>query len=780
VSKKKGKHAPQPLTPDALKGRIERARHEGRFQQALELCKQLYKEQPTPAHQDLLRQVYLGRARQLRGVGAMRDAAIVLEHALHVGAGDPAWLAQVAEELAACGQTGKAMEVLNKLPPSPAHAKVLAQAADAAVPRGPAGRNQLPEALRASFDAIVHAFTQVEAGQDEAARQTLQGIGLQSPFLEWKLLLRGLQAYYQKDDARAIENWQRLSAERTPARLAAPLRFLIDPAYRTAQPPAAQTGLQRHADRLQGHGLVSTLRIIQAALANAEQLAQAFRLAESLMPALRQQAPQLVPRLAACFYWTVISSGEPEDAARYQRVFGIPADDPKLARLRAMLHEHLMEMDKAHRYWQEFEQSVAANAAAWPSDQANRVRALVWCRMGHNAAAVPDTDSIPDLPPFLRDHPSRPRPLTPSAEKCFQRSLELAPDQLEPYEELFHFFQDQEKDDKAEKAARQLLKHFPNHVPTLVALSDLRSGKQDYAEALSLLQRALKLNPLDRRLRSKISSAHLFHARQFAEVGEFDAARAEYQASLTFREGKDEASVWCKWAACEFKAGDTPRAEELMQKAHAEAGSGLAVAFSMVIEAIRLKLTPALKRRFDKEFNDGLAAPPTGPAVAAVLDTAAAHRIAGVSYRGQKTHEKKVLTYLDKATKVPFSEDELDRICHSLLGLKALKPLHTFAEIGQNRFPQDPLFWFLDAESFIAQGPYRCPIYRVAPLLERAQQLAEQLPPDERRKTLLDTIQQRRQLIGIGGGLFGGGPEGMFGEVFDELFGYADEDDDDY
>ena len=50
----------------------------------------------------------------------------------------------------------------------------------------------------------------------------------------------------------------------------------------------------------------------------------------------------------------------------------------------------------------------------------------------------------------------------------------------------------------------------------------------------------------------------------------------------------------------------------------------------------------------------------------------------------------------------------------------------------------------------------------------------------DRRKALLDTIQQRRQMIGIGGGLFGDGPGGMFGEILDQMFGYEDDADDDY
>ena len=67
----------------------------------------------------------------------------------------------------------------------------------------------------------------------------------------------------------------------------------------------------------------------------------------------------------------------------------------------------------------------------------------------------------------------------------------------------------------------------------------------------------------------------------------------------------------CKWAACEFKAGEPEKAEGLLQRAHAEEDNRLAVAFSMLIETIRFKLPKKLKDRFDKEVKECLAQPPT-------------------------------------------------------------------------------------------------------------------------------------------------------------------------
>src|SRR5262249_2619735 len=181
-------------------------------------------------------------------------------------------------------------------------------------------------------------------------------------------------------------------------------------------------------------------------------------------------------------------------------------------RLRALAAEQDHALQEAHRCWQDFERSVAARAAAWPDGQADRVRALVWYHMGKNAASVPDLSLVRKLPAYLRDHPDRPRPLDPSAEKCFQRSLELAPDQLETHRALFEHSRDRDQTPKAVKAARELLKRFPHHGPTLEALADLLMKKEDYAGAVDLYRQALRANPLERRLRDRLANAHLYHA----------------------------------------------------------------------------------------------------------------------------------------------------------------------------------------------------------------------------------------------------------------------------
>jgi predicted Zn-dependent protease len=392
--------------------------------------------------------------------------------------------------------------------------------------------------------------------------------------------------------------------------------------------------------------------------------------------------------------------------------------------------------------------------------------------MGANAAAVPDLDDLP-LPPFLRDHPSRPRVLKPSAEQCFAESLKLAPDVLETHEKLLDLYLNPRKPKKAEPAARRLLERFPDHVPTIETLADLRMEAQDYPEGIALLERAVRLNPLDRNLRRRLSTAHLFHARAHAEAKHFDEARAEFRAALALSERGDNSSVYCKWAACEFKAGDDARAEELLGPALADAGSRLAVAYSMLIEVIRLKLTK-LKKRFNDEFNAQLAQPAEGASAAAVADNAASHKAAGVTYHGQKTHEKKVLGYLQKALSAALTEDQVDRVCSALVTLENHKLLREYAAHGRRHFPNNPYFPFYEAEAYILMGPYRCPAYQVRQLLGEARRLAQEMPPDSRRDALLDLIRRREEMV-ASVGPFGGFNLDMFNS-FGGMFGGPDDD----
>ncbi len=740
---KKHKHKPprpEINSPAVLRARIERARGEGRFQQALDLAKQLHKHEPTPAHRELLKDVYLGRARQLCAQGKTHDALTVLEAALRIDETTPAWLEQVATEMARAGGAVRALALLEHLPDSPAAARIRAFAADAAVQDPSTGRAALAAAHQTELDAVLQASRQIEAGDDEGARVTLQAIGLRSPFLEWKLLLRGLQAYYQKDDTRAVENWQRLDPERLPARLAAPFRCGMDPTFRAAQPAPTQAALQRQVDAIQGWTLPGQLRALRAALAHRTSLAQAFRQAEALLPNLRREAPDLVPRLAACLYWAVLDSG-PDDVLRYRRVFGNSPEDPDFHRLQALAYEKAEDWQEAHRFWQLYEKDIAAHPEVWPNGQADRARALVLLRMGHNAVQVAEERNAPPRGFFPFGEPPRPRNLKPSAEQCLQRCIALAPDLLEPYRELLAFHLAEGHHAKAEKAARQLLERFPEHAPTLETLAELRRRHRDHAEALELMQRALHANPLDRETRRKVAHAHLEEARALIEAKRYDEARQQAQAAETLF-GTAPFGVQVVRAACELKAGESARAEELLQEVRSQGADPLSVAYAMLVESVRGKLPAGLKKRFDEEFKAGLAQPPSPVAAVSLLKLVRDLEEADISYFGQKTHTKKAIEYA-VAADADATESQREELVSLLVDLGSYRNAIRLSRRAAARFPHNPFFPYFEAVNEMNQRDEEVEVWRVRPLLEQAERLARAAPVGPRTQRLLNDIQER-------------------------------------
>lgn len=769
ASKSKWKHQERRvLSSSEIEARVQQALREGRTQQALELARNLFKQDRSPAHLELVQKATLERARQLRSQGYARDAGTLLANAAELGGQD--FLREVTLEMARCGEVRQAMSLVDRVDDPEIRKRTMVQAADHAIRQGTSGRGLLPEPLREQHDLVLQAFRHMEAGQDEAARTTLQGIGLQSPFLEWKLLIRGFMAYYHKDNGRALENWQRLDPDRLPARLAAPFRAFIDSGFQQAQSPAVQKTLQAAADRVQGSALLPSLRSLQAALADEEQMPGAFRMAENLLPALKQMHPHLAPRLAACFYWAIIDHGLPEDKQRYRRVFGAPADDPDLLRLECLALERCHNLPDAHVAWQAFDRWLQT-ASAWGSEERRqRVRALLWCHLGENADAFSQPPDF--LPSYLRRRQKRSE-LKPSAEQCYRQSLKLAPDLLEAHEALFKHYRRDKKIAKAIKAGEDLLQRFPQHVATLEALGDLCTASKDFSGSLQYLQRALHINPLERRLRDKVSFVHQSHARDLAMKKQFAEARTAYQAALGIAEPADEYVVRAKWAACELKAGEPARAEELIQQARERGNHPLSVTYFLVIESSRLKLPKAIKDRFSRELAQVLDQPASVLAAVELVEIAAVHRKADVEYHGQKTHEKKVLAYLTKALPLAWTEDQLERTCSALLELPASKVFRQVLQRGKKAFPNNPVFLIHEAEAVLSGGAQSH--WRARPLLAKAQELVRALPPGERQTRLLEEVHKLQDLVRDRQMPMGLPPM----EFFEELLDFDVDDDED-
>jgi hypothetical protein len=132
--------------------------------------------------------------------------------------------------------------------------------------------------------------------------------------------------------------------------------------------------------------------------------------------------------------------------------------------------------------------------------------------------------------------------------------------------------------------------------------------------------------------------------------------------------------------------------------------------------------------------------------VALVRFTDALER-AGAEYRGQKTHTKKVLDYVVKAGRGEVTQEQLMRLCDTLLGMEELRGVRTLSQVGQARFPDNPFFPYWEAASWHLGQQDFPPLWRIRPLLERAERLAQARLGDQDCQRLLDDIRDKMRLL---------------------------------
>ena len=731
----------------ALARRAEAALRDGRPLHALEFARQHAEARPGPDSQALLRRCYIAAAESLVAQNTFRDAHALLTEAERLPIADPGWWERLAELRADLGDHGRAMQLLDRVPGTTARPRVLGHLADRAMREGPAGRSLLPDEFRSGFEAVRQAFAHHEAGRDEAAREALNAVGLTSPFLEWKLLLRGLIAWSANDTPRALENWSRLSPGRLPARFAAPFRLTADKGYAATLPPDRLAEVARQADQL-GGGVTETLRRLRKQLANEDTMPAALETARVLVPELKRVAPDLVPRLANVVYWALIAGGQPEDLPRYNRVFGPPADDPQFYRLQALVMEQLRRLDMAHGMWARYEEWIARAPARWPGPQQARARALVLERMGRLARDWLADDGPEDFDDFfgffVRNEKKGPRkPLRPSAEECFRRAGELAPDWSVPALELLREYAG--KPDRALAAVEDLLTRFPDNLPILESAAELYDKLGDTARAHACLKRALGANPLDRDLRRQAAGLALSAARRHAEAGDFAAARAGLREAADLGGPSLAPAVHALGAAVEFRAGDADAAARHQESLSNQPDARLAAAYRLLVEGSRLKVKKKDLAPHQTAFTEGLSGPATAGELAALLDSLDQYRREPVPYRGLKTHEKKVLDRVAATAAGELVEDDLVRLGLALHRLRLWKPLRELAERGMARFKDNAHFVFFAAEAAVARQRTDYIGGRAGSLYVRVKRLIDQAK-DDRYRRLQELLDERLKL----------------------------------
>lgn len=709
---------------------IEKALKSGDHAGALALARERHALTPIPDTLATYKKTLVAVADHYAEHTRYVDFNRVMDEAARLTPDDAAWAAERACLLVRGGKLNEALALADDA----VRPTVIAHGVDRALRLQI--RDVLPDDLRGGYDAVVLAFRHHEQGKEDAARAALDPIGLRSPFLEWKVLLRGLIAHAAGDDARAGENFQRLDSTRVPARLAAALSN----------------------SQLATSPLVGGLRAVARELGRDRSMVPAFRAVEAVLPDLKRTAPHLVGRLANCLYFALLKQGQPDDLPRYRKHFGNPPNDPTFSNLQAQIGEMIGQFDQAHTHWQKLDDWLATEPAGWSGPIVTRARASVWVRMGENAEKVDDRRRATDAEAgdFWAGPRRKPKALDPPAVECFRRAVDLAPDLAVAAHALFEALVEAKKPAEAEAAARDFLRRAPTYLPALVALAEMLQMQGRAADALELWHRALALNPLDRITRFRTALAVVAAARTALVAGSPANAAAVLDAQQPLLEEYAPGSTLALRSVIALKAGRVDEAAEVRAKALAVPGYRLAAALRMAVDSMLTKVKPADKRAADKQLADELAAPPTPLDVTQALSALDAYAFDGVTYRGSKTHAKKLLDLAPKCADVVAPEIDFERLCQLLVTKNELKAAVKVLDACRRRFPANPMLMVLRAEALLARNDRG--IYSLERSLREAKKLAEK-STEARHRELAARIDELLSQLG--------GPLDFLGGFFD-------------
>ncbi|WP_232056139.1 hypothetical protein [Tuwongella immobilis] len=318
-----------------------------------------------------------------------------------------------------------------ELLPAPERLELQSNLVDAAMIRAEVGES-IPDPMQSWIEPIRAAWQAYAVGDTNQAAERLQQVGLRSPAIQWKLFLRGLLAWDQKDDLRAAENWGRLLPGTLPAQMA---RAIVDrmnppPPAISAKTPSTMPDPLWPPDPL----LVQLHSIERESLSKDLGFAPMLRLSEKLLPILNQHAPQLLPSFHKLCYAWLARSAMPSDLENHRKRLGAMPQDPNYHRLRMWIFEQIESL----HLWAEscvlFVNSLPELTAFASENDRIAVQSYLWEQLHNRLFYLLDTMNPEDaklLKPVLKL--LKVRTTKEAIDISIANAIRIAPNRLQPY-----------------------------------------------------------------------------------------------------------------------------------------------------------------------------------------------------------------------------------------------------------------------------------------------------------------------------------------------------------
>jgi len=768
--KKRQRNAPQ---PDRARRQLEK----GDAKAALKEAKACYRAEPSDDHRQLLEEAFLGRVEQLHRLKQNADARAVLADLRELRPTSPHVVERIPRLQVVIGDSGaNAAELLREDP------ALLIQMVDEAVLDAraviPDDGETKPQVL-----AVREALAAVERGEDQAAAEHLKSISKNSPLADWRLLVRGLSAFYNREDERTRKNWERLDPERPAGRIAATLLAAsgmdeVEPDDRLRQ------GLHRLEQHAKSDPVVDALQSLADDWQRGD-WRSFFQAYSRLQRRYSQSHEALIRQIADLVWKRAAREGDLELLDHVQATAPAPEMDPRWRRAGAMVMEHPRcdcDAELVESLWAGYADDVRQLPCLRETERPIAV-ALIHQRMARNF--VQYAEAMDDPGPFDDYDEQEHEALRRRAVRHYRKSIETCPELTDSYLELAGLHARYEETKQAAGVMEKLAKRDPDcfEAALWVATYYVAEGAPDKAEPY--VAAARRLRPRDPRCASLAWNQTVTRARTFAIARKFDEAhRALDQAGQAVPPETEPYTLDLLRAGIELKAKNLDAAERHIETALAKVDEPLPVWMQLETVAARMRVASKLKKQYGDRFKADIENPPSSASAGRMANFLYGMKVSQANYSGRATHERLLLRYLRRAVHaVEWRNADLRNVCRLLRNLpRQFGLLEQFVEVGLDCFPDDPHFHYWAGMGEMADGPFFCDMPEAVERLETAISLHD----EGQIKLDSEDLEQARNSLSLvkdhlerSEAFAGGGPFAIDDEE-DDYFEDEDYEDEDY
>ena len=526
---------------------LERLISKQKYKDAVKQAKLIHKAEATPQSHRQLESAYFLRAQQLFHAGMPASAVEVSRHLLDFGVTDAKLVEDFSPLLVKLGLAQDAFRIQGRLESPESQSRLLLLAADQAVLHPERCRPSSPEVGQEAA-RVRQALEALYAGDEATALGLVRDIARSSPVSEWKLLVRGLAAFYRGDHDETQANWNRLDPERAPLRIA---RHLQNLHQGQSEKDAGVPDFAELESLVYGERILPRLRELSDLVAK-NRWVDVLRRTSSLRLSLMAVDPRLAEKLTSSLLAPLLEHATSLDFAsgtRLLRDFTQAAEplaiDPGWNRLWALSWERPLDgMSQAIKYWTKYIADLES-CAALKAKERPLAQALVWKHMAHLFLAglhdcfEDDEDLDFDGLDFEDEDENaldldKDR-LAQQATTCIEHSLQLAPRHRPTYDLLVQLCRMSNQPERLNQAQRRILEVFPEDVDTLVEMALELHDRDEPAAALEMLSRARRHKPLDESLVELEIRIRTSLARCLAFQQRWDEGRAQFAAMEQLR-----------------------------------------------------------------------------------------------------------------------------------------------------------------------------------------------------------------------------------------------------